>query len=476
MTTSAAAARTTDGAAQRHLNALTGMRLVAALAVWASHVGAPAGTPEWLVRLMSTGYVGVTFFFVLSGFVLTINYAEGLRTPRAVWSYLVARLARIYPVYLAILGWTVATEWATGPVSGRVVAVHTLGLQAWSPDMDVTFAFVGPAWSISVELFLYLTLPVLLPVVRLVTGRLATIVLALLATAAVLVLLAWWFQHQGLGALPASDPTSAHRWLYRTPLVRVGDFLIGILAAFVYLRVRDSLAAQRAGAWLAVTAVVFTVATAALPGTSWSVWSWDALYALPAAALVLGLALAPRHPMARFLGLRPMVFLGEVSFAFYLVHVTAVHMIGVAVPAQEGLGPQLVVRFAGLALALGLAVGLHIGIERPARPWVRRVLDPRPAPRPAPRRDAAAAAPAATVLPVPAAGPATVTMAAVQVPRPRAAQPPAGRPAVPVDQVVASARAAALLKEYGGLPRPARSGRHEAPADSTETARTLVPR
>ena len=55
------------------LPALTGLRILAALAVYASHLGPPHGSPKLLSTFMESGYMGVTLFFTLSGFVLAIN-------------------------------------------------------------------------------------------------------------------------------------------------------------------------------------------------------------------------------------------------------------------------------------------------------------------------------------------------------------------------------------------------------------------
>lgn len=66
----------------RRLPALTGLRIFAALAVFASHVGPPHGASNELKAFFESGYMGVTLFFTLSGFVLAINYFERQRCER----------------------------------------------------------------------------------------------------------------------------------------------------------------------------------------------------------------------------------------------------------------------------------------------------------------------------------------------------------------------------------------------------------
>jgi peptidoglycan/LPS O-acetylase OafA/YrhL len=366
------------------LNALTGLRLFAALAVYFSHLPAPQGAPRWLLTLQQSGYVGVTFFFVLSGFVLTLNYFDGLRTPQQLWSYAVARIARVYPLYLLVLAWPTIGLWATGNLPTKDLLLHVLGLQAWNPDLGIAYAFVAPAWSISVELFLYATLPFLVVLVRLVDRRMWTLLGSVALVLAGLLAVAWLFTRTGRADLAWTDPASAHRWLYRTPLMRVGDFLLGILAARVYVALRNRSFGERLGSWLILPATGVSVFLAAQSSLVFSAWSWDAMYALPAVTLILGLALAPRSPMSRFLALRTVVFLGEASFAFYLIHYTVIGLLG-AGAWSNGVTLQLVVLEAmHLGLATALAVGLHVGIEKPARVVVKRLLD-RSRPRPAER-------------------------------------------------------------------------------------------
>ncbi len=110
--------------------ALTGLRIFAAVAVYFSHVGVPPGSPKVIERIAASGYCGVTLFFVLSGFVLTISYFDGLATPSPgkLWRYGVARLGRVYPTYLVVLGFVVLR---TGSANG--VVLHVFALQAWSP-------------------------------------------------------------------------------------------------------------------------------------------------------------------------------------------------------------------------------------------------------------------------------------------------------------------------------------------------------
>src|SRR2546423_1204586 len=156
------------------LPALTSLRFFAALHVFMFHVQAIGGVfgPASYRSLASIGYVGVTFFFVLSGFVLVYTYAGKAITARDFWR---ARLARVYPAYAFALLLTapffvfavhhyseikvpfMAFQAAHFKVAG---ALEILLLQSWVPPAALSWNAVG--WSLSVEAFFYLLFPLVL--------------------------------------------------------------------------------------------------------------------------------------------------------------------------------------------------------------------------------------------------------------------------------------------------------------------------
>src|SRR5438128_7044986 len=86
-------------AAPVHLKPLTGLRFLAALLVVLYHVDLASRLP--LSPIVGIGYVGVSFFFVLSGFILAYTYLDAHgRLNRSRGAFWGARIARVYPVYL----------------------------------------------------------------------------------------------------------------------------------------------------------------------------------------------------------------------------------------------------------------------------------------------------------------------------------------------------------------------------------------
>ena len=354
------------------IEALTGVRMLAAGAVFLSHATTIPAVPERAQYFMAAGYNGVTLFFVLSGFVLAWNYTDRITTlaPRPIWSFLVARIARVYPLYLVALLIVIAPLIATGSIDWSIWP-HVFALQPWSPSVTDAFAFNRPGWSIGVEFFLYACFPVVIVVLRRFSHRMLLWSLAIAVALVFAVTL--WFVVTGRADLPATDPQSPHRWLYRTPLSRLGDFTVGVIAALLIMRGRPA-PAWAARAAQAVGLVAFIGLMAYRP-LLYSAWSWDAAYLIPTFLLLWGLAAGPTTRFSRVLASKPMVLLGESSFAFYLLHTFVLdHM---AVNGLDSLWGWVLVVAMQFLVAVFIAIGAHIAIERPAQKWLRRVFDPR---------------------------------------------------------------------------------------------------
>jgi len=306
------------------IDALTGLRILPALAVLLSHVGAPPWAGPHLSAFFDSGYAGVTVFFVLSGFVLTHNYFDrfvGQFSARLVVSYFAARLVRVYPLYLLVLVWVTFPALWQGPLNHELWLKHALGLQAWLGTLEDVYAFNGPGWSISVEFFLYVSFPLLVSLLLPVLSTPRRIGVALVFVVGLMAGVTLYFYLAGYAQLPWTDPRSAHRWLYRNPACRLGDFLLGMLAARL---VACKLALPPR--WIGRGMVLASAAIVALmcwPAHVWSAASWDISFALPGAALIFFLASAPPSSRSRWLASRPLVLLGEASYALYLCHVTA---------------------------------------------------------------------------------------------------------------------------------------------------------
>jgi peptidoglycan/LPS O-acetylase OafA/YrhL len=366
------------------LDALTGIRFVAAIAVFNAHVIVPDGAPTVAHAFALAGHDWMTMFFILSGLILTWNYDEligdrlnrpGLRT------YFVARFARIYPLYLFALAIAAAPQIVSLAQAGALASLpefwlHVFALQAWSGDLGVAYGYNGPGWSIGVEFFLYALFPFLLVAFRRVRQNARALVIIAVTAVAVAAALTLVLTLTGQAELPRTDPLSAHRWIYRTPLTRLPDFVLGISLGYL-LRITATMSLERIGRLAQVVGGVLVVGFMLIPPLAESVWSLDVVNMVPFALLFLGLVWAPRTALARLLSTPLLVFLGETSFAFYLFHATVIGAVGQPQPGLVSWGTTWLTAF---ALTTFVAAGAHVLFERPARVRLRKLLDPQTPP------------------------------------------------------------------------------------------------
>jgi peptidoglycan/LPS O-acetylase OafA/YrhL len=229
---------------RRNLDALTGLRFFAAFAVVIYHFARPAltGWPTFLQNLAGSGYVAVDFFFVLSGFVLSYSYLkQNGSITGAKSSFYVARFARIYPAYLLAFLLAAPTNimlslhvnhlgTAIVKLLSSAVAVLTLQ-QAWTPW--TAWAWNFPAWSISVEAFFYVLFPFAGPALARLRVKACLIAFCLSWAAALVPPLILYVFRGTHGAPQLSDRLQMA--VEFTPLLRLPEFLAGILLGRLYV-------------------------------------------------------------------------------------------------------------------------------------------------------------------------------------------------------------------------------------------------
>jgi peptidoglycan/LPS O-acetylase OafA/YrhL len=379
------------------LAALTSARFFAAFHVFLFHMGVLKGlshAPAWLQKFASVGYVAITFFFVLSGFILVYTYAGKDFSLRRFWK---ARLARLYPVYLLSLMLTAPfffyavlkinvpeLAWFKTHLASTLVLVLTM-LQAWVPQ--AVLGWNGVAWAVSVEIFFYVLFPVLLARFSRISNQgLATIGLAcwMLALATALAYVVLSPDH--IVADASYDDRSWLNALKFNPLVRLPEFVVGMACGYWFVR-EDSNPKLATPLVLGGTAVAL-VTTAFSHLIPYPVMH-TGLYAPAFAAIIGGLALRPRW--TSFLEFRWLLLLGESSYAFYLLHVMVLGMFLFPITPQSPT-PRDLNSFVPLATPgrlIGAAVTTTVVavlvfrfVEEPARKWLRGKPRPHAAPTP----------------------------------------------------------------------------------------------
>jgi peptidoglycan/LPS O-acetylase OafA/YrhL len=352
------------------LNALTGLRCFAAINIVLFHFSNPQWF-GWLAPVVDAGYVSVSYFILLSGFVLAYNYADRARTGELdrvrFWK---ARFTRIYPIYLLSLllslG-TLATEYATHTheMYWAGVVLTPLLLQGWIPAI-ATFLNT-PAWTMSAEAFYYALFPWLAGWKR--PERVAPHLAKMTGV---------WFLGMIPGALyiAFSPDGIAHpdRWSYGpwlwalkyTPYSHLASFVFGVMLADLdELMARQSLLRF----WLGLAGFAGIYGLLALgPVVPYAILH-DGLLMPLFACIVLGLA--GENPLAHVLGARPLVFVGQASYCLYLLHFNLWNLIHGS-HVLEWLGLMRFDPWISYVLLIGMALlALHF-VEKPVQRRLRK--------------------------------------------------------------------------------------------------------
>ncbi|MEU3752398.1 acyltransferase [Streptomyces olivoreticuli] len=353
------------------LDSLTGLRWYAALLVACFHFAyeeASSGTSLHVFRLKEIVYAGpsaVSFFFVLSGFVLAWS-ARPHDTMTGFWR---RRFARIYPSHLATFCVAALTMiWMGKALDLRIALVNLSLLQSWFPNRkDWWFGYNGVSWSLSCEFLFYLTFPLVVKLVR----RLSTRGLWVTVVAGNLCVVLAPLYMKSIEHATGWDPKFL---LYMFPPMRLVEFVIGIAVALLV----------KNGAWrgpglaasLALSVLVVFGPSHTLPFD----FHWAADTVIPYTLTIAAAARADVRGEPSPFRNRINVYLGEVSFAFYLVHeiviFSADHFLKthhLTIPLALHLGVVMAISLLG-------AVLLHEYVEKPG---VKLLSRSRRKPRPA---------------------------------------------------------------------------------------------
>ena len=289
------------------INTLTSLRFIFAIMVFGAHCYVIDTFFD--AHFFKEGFVGVSFFFVLSGFIIAYNYQEKLRenkiTKRTFW---VARIARIYPLHwltlliAAVLGGYVA---ASGTMDWCKHFFASLTLtQAYIPEADYFFSFNSPSWSLCCEQLFYICFPFLIPLAR--HNR---IVLVTLLVCAILVTAGMYF----------TPENNIKEYWYVNPVTRLPDFLVGMALFRLYDRLKNKNISFSQGSFIEILSIALFLAFYLYASEVPKVYRYSCYYWLPVAFVLVSFSLQ-KGIVSRLLSNRILIIGGEISFSFYLIH------------------------------------------------------------------------------------------------------------------------------------------------------------
>jgi peptidoglycan/LPS O-acetylase OafA/YrhL len=420
-------------AAPRPSDAVTGLRLIAALMVANAHgvlhfINYTAGglrplENQTLVSLLlvKPASIGMSLFFVLSGFVIHYNYFNRLKNfdGRQLHNFYTARIARLFPLYFLLVG----LEMLLGKVmlitiNGRSLAhvdagysiaalpYHFTLAQSWiwkyANGLPLIFQYgvtSQVSWSISTEWFFYLTFPVLTLFFRKLKILKTTVVCCICYTALAFVFVGLVAINVGaidafatarfgpVASLAHNEAFSFVLWVtYFWPVSRLLDFIGGCFVGHIYLLSAGQhsswLSGRAAGyaTWGALLIIVATHAVIWFPDSSSAFHPLIVLasnfgYA-PGMMLLIYLVAAHPSPVARLLASRSLVLGGNISYSIYLLHMWIWDLFQhPAIALRPVPYLLLILRYlVAIGLLLAAAYATYKLVEMPSRRALRNLL------------------------------------------------------------------------------------------------------
>jgi peptidoglycan/LPS O-acetylase OafA/YrhL len=336
------------GGAERRVDAYDGIRALACAAVLASHSG---------IQALHGGWFGVDIFFVLSGYLITGLLLKELSTTgtielRRFW---VRRAARLYPALILAVGLAVILPSQTTYKDGAIALVYLANISRWYGH---NIHALGHTWSLALEEQFYVLWPL---VVILAGSRSKVRRAAIFGTIASLVILF-------LMSSPFSVMTVAS---YNAPIARMWELLTGCVLVASIHRLPRSHRFTRAMSVSASSLMVVAVIAAGLNAKLAILM----LFIVIATALSI-IAIQRGGWIARPLEIRPLPYLGRISYGIYLYHlpiVFALNTTSLPLPVKVTIFPIATVILAALSSTL---------IENPIRNRVSRIYAARTAEQP----------------------------------------------------------------------------------------------
>jgi peptidoglycan/LPS O-acetylase OafA/YrhL len=318
--------------------------------------------------IYENAWLFVDLFFILSGIVLTYRYLEPIGAGKVTGrQFFNLRLSRLYPLHVAALLLAAAVEWTLmaqhqPPVIYEKNDLYNFSLQLFylHTFFEHGWSFNEPSWSVSGEVLVYFLFFLYARRHR------ASYVAISVVTIAV--------------GIAVQQPS----WTLPILNALLGRALVGFFLGSIGFLAMERLDARGLGrifGWSCLGALALLCFLAARIGFH----EWIGSLPLPNALAVFPLVIFASlrvPPLAWLLSRRPLTFLGDLSYAIYLIHVplqmvflAIMRVRKVAVPTES---PWLLAGFA--AVLLVAATATHYGFERPARRWMRQRLEASPPP------------------------------------------------------------------------------------------------
>ena len=268
------------------------------------------------------GYLGVTFFFILSGFIVSLNYEEKILHKKIRRTdFFIKRVIRLYPLHILCFFLAIVVLHNFLNRESFIWAIpNLLLLQSWIPIEDSYFSFNRVSWFLSSEIFFYAMFPVIIVFIHKIKKKSAFflfLIIVIIYFLSTFIVPEKWF----------------HPLYYIFPLSRIIDFIWGVFAYYVYKWIQNKkMITQFSKIGVSLIEVItllvlvgFIIYSNHIP----QVYRYGMYYWFPMLILVFVFACFHRKEgiISYILTNKILVLLGKASFGFYIIHLLMIRII-----------------------------------------------------------------------------------------------------------------------------------------------------
>ncbi|CAH0147309.1 acyltransferase [Chryseobacterium sp. Bi04] len=332
---------------------ITFTRFLAAMAIVISHFNKDMFLYkiDYISNIFLKANVGVSYFFILSGFIMIIAYHKKDRINY--FDYYKNRFARIYPLYVLGLLLYLVTRYSG--FSFYKAFLYLLGLQSWIPGEAMILNF--PGWSISVEFLFYLLFPLLYNHFYSKGNKSIWVITIII-----------WIVTQVICSLYAGSQyyegphTESHELLYYFPLMHINEFLVGNLAGLFFVKNHKQ---KNYDVPVIVIFLLILLALIFVP-----LFYHNGLMALLFIPLIV-LISKNNGTLTRIFSLKPLEYLGEASYAVYITHIPVLYILReILEPYNLGIDNIFWIYMGTLIITSAL---FYQFIEKPLRNYLKKI-------------------------------------------------------------------------------------------------------
>ena len=319
---------------------LTSLRFILILVIFFHHA---------LPSYPGGGDMGLACFIVLSGFFYALVYGRKVKAADFDYrGFLKSRLAKFYPLHwiTMLIAIPVSLDAGLGWKNGAILGVNALLMQSWFPLPSVYYSFNGVSWFLSDMVFIVAIFPFIFRLLDCRTRR-WLLIMPIVVVYGVLCLL--------------TPEDLRNTVLYVNPLVRLCDFIVGVLSGMLYLRLKENSSVeaslQHHSVLLRVVSLLsflVLLAMSILIPRQITLMAW--IFWPAAAIMLISISLTPGGLLSSPLLQR----LGQISFPFYMIHQLVIRYLNLL----SGKVNLSISSFTAISLALMLSIALSFLIDR----------------------------------------------------------------------------------------------------------------